>query len=224
MNLGSKRKVLGLGAGGHARVVLDAIRESDEYDVIGLIDFSDSTTGELVDGVEILASEAHLEKFYRLGIKHVFNGIGGISDNALHANVYHRLVGLGFEFVTVAHPKATISRSATIDCGSVLLAGAVVNAGAVIGVNVIVNTNATIEHDCSIGHHVHVAPGAILAGNVKVGDCAYIGAGAIVRQGISIASQAIVGAGAVVVKDVPARTRVIGVPARPLCKYTCGHS
>jgi sugar O-acyltransferase (sialic acid O-acetyltransferase NeuD family) len=214
-----KYKVLGLGAGGHARVVLDAIQEAGEYEVVGLIDLSESTSGKSVDGVEILGSEARLEDLYQRGIRHVFNGIGGISDNTLHAEVYHRVVRQGFEFITVVHPKTTISKTVSIGSGSVLLAGAVVNAGTIIGANVVVNTNATVEHECLIGHHVHVAPGAILAGNVRVGDHAHIGAGAVVRQGIVVEGQAIVGAGAVVVKNVSAGTCVIGNPARPYYNY-----
>lgn len=219
MKTASKCKVLGLGAGGHARVVVDAIREAGEYELVGLIDLSESKTGRFVDGVEILGSEARLEEFYRGGVRHAFNGIGGISDTTMHAEVYHRIVRKGFEFVTVIHPKATVSKTVTIEAGSVLLAGVVVNAGSTIGANVILNTNATVEHECQIGDHVHVAPGAILAGNVKVGDHAHIGAGAIIRQGIVIESRAIVGAGAVVVKNVSAGTCVVGVPARPYYKY-----
>ena len=215
MKANSQCQVLGLGAGGHARVVLDAIREAGGYEVVGLIDLSEATSGKFVDGVEIVGSEAHLEELYRQGIRHVFNGIGGISDNTLHADVYRRVGQQGFEFVTVVHPKATISKTVSIDAGSVLLAGAVVNAGCIIGTNVIVNTNATIEHECQIGHHVHIAPGAILAGKVRIGDHAHIGAGAIIRQGLTVGDQAIVGAGAVVVKNVPAGMCVIGVPARP---------
>jgi sugar O-acyltransferase (sialic acid O-acetyltransferase NeuD family) len=220
MNIPSKCKVLGLGAGGHARVVLDAIREAQEQEIIGLIDFSESTIGNFVDGVEILGSEARLEELHQLGIRHVFNGIGGISNNTLHAEVYRRVARQGFEFITVVHPRATVSRQASIDSGAVLLAGAIVNSGTVIGANVIVNSNATIEHDCIIGNHAHVAPGAILAGNVKVGEGVHVGAGAIIRQGVVLENHAIVGAGAVVIKDVPAGVCVIGVPARPLYKYT----
>lgn len=41
-----------------------------------------------------------------------------------------------------------------------------------------------------------------------------IGAGAVILPGVEIGPDAVVGAGAVVTKDVPARTVVVGVPAR----------
>ena len=39
--------------------------------------------------------------------------------------------------------------------------------------------------------------------------------GAVVTDHVSIGERALVSAGAVVVRDVPAKTRVQGVPARP---------
>src|ERR1700750_2396 len=132
MKATSKCQVLGLGAGGHARVVLEAIRAAGEYEGVGLIDLSESTSGKFVDGVEILGSEARLEHFYQQGIRHVFNGVGGISDNTLHADVYRRVAQQGFEFITVIHPKSIVSKTVSIDAGTVVFAGVVVNAGSVI--------------------------------------------------------------------------------------------
>jgi acetyltransferase-like isoleucine patch superfamily enzyme len=42
-----------------------------------------------------------------------------------------------------------------------------------------------IEHDNQIGDFAHVAPGAVLAGDVVVGEAALIGAGAVVLPGDS---------------------------------------
>jgi UDP-perosamine 4-acetyltransferase len=70
-----------------------------------------------------------------------------------------------------------------------------------------------VEHDGVVGAIAHVAPGAILCGNVSVGARALVGAGAVVIPGRAIGADAVVGAGAVVVRDVPAGITVRGVPA-----------
>lgn len=51
-------------------------------------------------------------------------------------------------------------------------------------------------------------------GPVVIKRNAYIGSGAIILPGVTIGESAIVGAGAVVASDVPARTIVMGVPAK----------
>lgn len=51
---------------------------------------------------------------------------------------------------------------------------------------------------------------------VRIGDRVFLGANAVVLMGVSIGDSSVVGAGAVVTRDVPARTAVAGVPARPI--------
>ncbi len=208
--------VVGLGAGGHARVVLEALQSNASVKVIGLLDSDPQLHGRTVLGVPVLGGDEQLATLREAGIRHFFVGLGSVGDCGPRMLLFELALKHGWSPVEVIHPRATVSPSARLGEGATLLAGAVVNACAELGRNVIVNTGAIVEHDCVIGDHVHVATGARLASTVHVGTGAHIGAGATVLQCIRIGDWATVGAGAVVVKDVPPRTTVAGVPARPI--------
>lgn len=55
-----------------------------------------------------------------------------------------------------------------------------------------------------------------------IGNRVFIGANSVVNMGVSIGDESVVGAGAVVTADVPARTVVAGVPARPVAVVRLG--
>lgn len=207
--------VVGFGAGGHAKVVIEILRSMQEYEIVGLLD-TRLERGAKVLGVEVLGDDSVMTELKQRGIEHAFIGVGTVGDAQPRRQLYEKVVGSGFQIVPAIHVAAIVSSSAKLGAGPTIMAGAIVNANAAIGDNVIVNTGAIVEHDCEIGDHTHIATGARLAGGVQVGPNAHIGIGAVVRQEIRIGEGAIVGAGAVVVKDVPDFKIVIGVPARIL--------
>lgn len=212
--------VIGLGAGGHARVVVEILRARGEVCVVGLLDPNESLWNTRVLDVPVLGSDALLADLLTKGVRHVFVGVGSVGDMRPRRRLYDIAVGCGFEAISAVHPAAVVSPSASIGPGVTIMAGAVINTNARIGKNVLVNTAAVIEHDCGIGNHVHVATGARLASTVAVGDGTHIGLGAVVRQCVRIGRNVIVGAGAVVLEDVPDDVVVAGVPARILRKIT----
>jgi len=203
------------GAGGHARVVLDAAR-CQGLDVVAAVDDRADLHGTSIDGLPIVGGESALVGLRARGVGAVILGVGSVSASRARAALYERVAARGFLLPIVRHPSATIASSAELGDATVVFAHAVVNPGARIGRNVIVNTSAVIEHDCVIGDHVHVSPGALLAGGVRVGNGSHIGIGAVVIQGVGIGSGVMVAAGAVVLHDVPDGARVGGVPARAL--------
>jgi len=137
----------------------------------------------------------------------------GNPHGRVRLRLHERLVQEGLQPVTVAHPTAWISGSASIGEGCQILAGAIIEAHARIGRQCIINTKASVDHECTLGDGVEVAPGATLSGLVCAGVNAWICAGATVLPRIHIGDDSIVGAGAVVLRDVPKGATVVGVPA-----------
>ena len=209
------KPIVGLGAGTHAKSLVEAIRSASQFEVAALLDDDESRIGDDVLGFPISAG-AELERYRADGVADAFVGVAGIADSSGRRAVFERLAAAGFELPPIVHAAAIVSPWAELGRGAQVLAGAIVNAGARIGDGAIVNTGAIVEHDCEVGAHAHVAPGARLAGLVGIGAGAHVGIGGVVIEAVQVGEGALVGAGAVVLRDVPAGARVAGVPARPL--------
>ncbi|MEB3207140.1 MAG: serine O-acetyltransferase [Vampirovibrionales bacterium] len=99
------------------------------------------------------------------------------------------------------HPGAKIGRRVFIDHGM----------GVVIGETAVVGNDVLLYHGVTLGG---TSSKKGEKRHPSVGDRVTLGANAIVLGPIHIADEAKVGAGAIVLKDVQAKTTVVGVPAR----------
>lgn len=197
-----------IGAGGHGRVVYEALMASAEPDHVVWHDDAWEQLTPITPARQIQSVDALLEAARP---QMCIVAIGNAADRM---RLLLQLLERGHEMITVQHPTASVSPTASVDAGCVVMANAVIQTGAQLGRGVIVNTAATIDHDCHIGEGVHIAPGVTLAGDVRIGRRSWVGLGAVIREGVEIGEDAVVGAGAVVLKDVPTAVTVIGNPAR----------
>jgi acetyltransferase EpsM len=195
-----------IGAGGHAKVVLDILLES----------------GQEIDGV--WDENPVLESFLGYPVKGNFDTfkkhasnqvIIAIGNNLIRKKLAGQLIG---NIARAIHPRSSVSKLSKIGVGAMIMANATVNANSSIGEYVIINTNASVDHDCIIGDFVHISPKAGLGGDVEVGEGTHIGLGANVIQGVKIGKWTTIGAGAVIIKDVPDYAVVVGNPGR-IIKY-----
>ena len=203
-----KKNVIVLGAGGHAKVVIELLRASG-YQVDYCVGSQDSANNCM--GVPVLIGDEHLKDLRENGYSLVFPAIG---SNSLRARLGKYVLELGYGFVNAISPAAIISSSVKLGRGVAIMAGAVVNAESQISDLAIINTGAAVDHDCHIGFAAHCAPRTALAGCVRVGDLAFLGIGVSVIPGITIGENSTIGAGATVVSDIPRGVVAVGIPAK----------
>lgn len=212
------RRVVGIGAGGHAKILVELLQVVGGYTLVGFTDPRPDLMNTRLLGVPILGDDSLLPGLRCEGVEAAFVGVGATRDVSVRKRLYEIASGLGFEMLTLVHPRAYVSPSARLGRGTVVLPGAVINTDVTIGDNVTVYSGVIIEHDSVIGDHVHLSPGVHLAGGVSIGCEAFVGIGASIIQGIRIGASAVIGGGAAVIRDVPSGTTAVGVPARMLTK------
>lgn len=195
-----------IGAGGHAKVVIESAREAG-FEVVGLADPRPQLHGTAVLGAPVIGDVSAVPSQAACVV--------AIGDSRVRARVVDELADR-VKWVSVVHPRSVVSAHASVGVGSVVFAMAVVHPGSTVGDHVIVNTSAVVEHDNSLASFSQLATGAKLTGGVTIEAGAFIGAGAIVLPGVRVGAWSIVGAGAVVTRDVDAGATVVGVPAREM--------
>lgn len=205
----SGQELFVLGAGGHAKVVVAALRAGGRVPT-GVLDEDPELLGSTVLGIPVTG---------RFDLLDHMEGVQAVI--AIGSNRIRREIAKRYEHITwvvVVHPSAVVHDTVRLGAGTVICAGAVLQPDAVVGEHVILNTGATVDHDCVLGDYVHVAPGVHLAGNVRLDEGTFLGVGASVVPGRRIGAWTTVGAGGVVLYDLPADVTAIGVPARVYTK------
>jgi UDP-perosamine 4-acetyltransferase len=210
-------RILVLGAGGHARPVIEALRAAGA-EVAGVLD--DAPRGSVL-GAPLLG---RLERLAALRAEGLGTAAVAIGDNATRQRWGEACLALGYALPAILHPAALVSPSARLGAGVQAMARAVIGPEATLGPHVLVNTGAIVEHDCVLEAAAHLGPGAVLCGGVRVGARALVAAGAVVRPGLAVGAGAVVAPGAAVGAEVPADGRVGGVPARPLPDVATSYS
>ena len=202
-----KNKLIIIGASGHGKVVADIAIKMNKWQSITFLDDDESikTSMEL----EVIGKTA--DAFTYKDETDFFVAIG---NNATREKVQEKLIGEGFNVVSLIHPSAVIGTDVEIGIGTAVMAGVVINSSSRIGMGCIINTSSSLDHDNVIEDYVHISPGVNMAGTVKVGKGSWIGIGSVVSNNVNICSGCKVGAGAVVVKDITEPGTYVGVPVR----------
>jgi UDP-N-acetylbacillosamine N-acetyltransferase len=207
----SDRKLYVYGAGGHGLVVAESAVAAG-WEVAGFLDEQPQTT--LVGRWRVYPSIPAEAAGQAVAV--------AVGDNMARRRLTADIAQTGLQLTQIIHPTAWVSPTAILGRGVFIGPQAVINGQANIEDGVIINSSAVVEHHCVVGGYSHVAPRAVLCGNVRVGEMCLIGAGATVKPGIAIGDDCTVGVGAAVVSDLDHNQTVVGVPARPINSQTGG--
>jgi len=203
------KRIVVYGAGGHGKLVGDVLLAQGQK-VDSFVDDDSSRAGQIILGAPVLSSQ----KLWQQAAQQQIAIVLGVGNNRARKKIAERCADAAIEIMTVIHPTAIISCTASIGLGTAIMAGAVVNPDAQLGPGVILNSGAVVEHDVVLGAYAHISTNVALGGGAVVGDFSVLGVGAAMRPLARVGAASIVGAGSVVISDIPDGVVAVGVPAR----------
>ena len=102
-------KIILIGGGGHARVLIDLILMSDKFGIAGILD-SELKKGKMVLNIPVLGSDNLLADLYGKGIRNACIAVGSIKDNSKRKMLYEKVKQVGFDMPYLIHPQAVVSK------------------------------------------------------------------------------------------------------------------
>lgn len=197
-----------VGAGGHAKEVLDVLLPTIKN---GIVYFFDDTKGKLFkihDEYDVIYDEIDVKKLFQSDMRFYL----GVGTPTIRCKLTEKMLQIGGELAKVISNSSIVSNYSSIEGD--IMHQVFVGSNVHIGVGALINFGSQVHHDVIVGKYAEVGPGSILLGNSKVGDFSRIGSNATILPKVKVGNNSIIGAGALVTKDIPPNSIAYGVPAK----------
>jgi len=196
----SQRKIIIIGAGGHAAELRDYIghmqKLGTEIQVEGFLD----------DDANAYTTYGYAEPFLGSITDHLIRTdvdyLMGIANIKYRRPIIERFEAAGANFRGLIHPTVLLSPSATLGKGVIISHNASVGPKVIIGDHNIINSRCTIGHDTILGKYNFVSPQVAFSGHTTVGDENMIGVNSCTIPGLVIGNNNVIAAGTVLYKNV----------------------
>lgn len=217
-----KEKIILVGCGEHAKMVIDNIEEIGNIEILGLVTSIKEDIGKTMYGYEIIGCNDQIDDIFKNNkeLTGYFLTIGQLkSGNMRPREEMYKMLDQKYRAINIIHPLAIVSKYAQIGHGNIFEAYTKVANGATVGNHCIVNSFSAINHDQKIGNNVLIAGNVSMAGCV-IGDNTIIADGASIGFKKSVGRNCIIGDGTVVSRDIPDNSIAYGNPAKVVRKNT----
>lgn len=210
--LTGKRKAVIIGAATTGGQVYEAMRHSEDIDIVGFLDESPGSAGRMIGAAPVLGSVVTLPDLVRSrGVDAFFVAIGNATARL---DIGNALMAYGLEPVNAIHPRAIVAESARIGRGLLVEGNAQIGWNAQVGDFAKIDMNSVVEHDCVVGTGCHLAPAVTLGGCVTIGDMTLLNIGTVVGSNLKVGQFCISTPNSGIERDIPDYSIVRGTPAQ----------
>ena len=170
-------EIILIGAGGHGKVVLDAVLSNPNTD-IKIIGFLDDGNINEIYGIKKLGN---IKDFVNFKDKKFHIALG---NNKFREKIAKEL---GEEnLISIIHKTAYVSSMSKIENGTYIGAMTVINPECEIGKGCIINTGTIVEHNSYIGDYSHLSYRVLVGSENKISSGTMIDIGIIIERNSEI--------------------------------------
>lgn len=206
---GMKKKIIIIGAGGHAAELRDYINHNNVARPDSLIEVA----GFIDDNENNYHHYGFIEPFLGTIMSHQVDKsvfyLMGIANLEYRKPIIEKFTRQGGRFIGLIHPTAIVSASASIGEGVVISHNASVGPKASLGNFNMLNSRCTIGHDSVIGDYNFISPQVAISGNTTIGNENLLGTNSCTIPGMTIGNNNKIAAGMVIFKPVGDNETVI---------------
>ncbi len=206
------KKIVLIGGGGHCKSVIDVIRSTKEYEIVGVLD-KEECIGEEVLGYKIIGTDSDIPKYAKL-YRNFAVTVGQIKSSLVREKIFKKVKEAGGDLPVIIAQTAYVSNFADLLDGNIVHHNSFVNAGVKIGRLGIINSGSIVEHDTDIGDFCHISTNSTVNGDCKIGSRTFIGSGSTVNHGVSIGDNVVVSSATLVRKNIKDNSLVVGNPMK----------
>jgi sugar O-acyltransferase (sialic acid O-acetyltransferase NeuD family) len=197
----NKIPIIIIGAGGGAKMCIDALIDSTDYTIIGLLD-DNFDLGKKVFDVPVVGNLKAIDLLLEVSINNFIIAFGVLENRIKRFQLFLELKRKGCLFPNIIHPHAIVEKSVKMGVGNVVLAGANLGSSVLLGDLNYINNNSVVSHDCCLANNIHIAPSAVLASSIKIESNVLIGMNSTLFYGINIGENSTIFNGLVINNDI----------------------
>jgi sugar O-acyltransferase (sialic acid O-acetyltransferase NeuD family) len=200
-------RVLILGAGGGAALVLDILSRSTRQKAVGILDNNSEMAGNRLMGIPVLGQFGLIDSLWRDSAFDVLISTV-VRDVGDRASIFERYTNMGIPFANIIDPDVRIGREVKLGTGNLIIYGSYLAASVKLGDNNFLAAGTSIEHHSTVGSHCTFGPRTSLSGKVSVGDKVKFGTQVAVEPNISIGAGSIIASGVILTSHIVERSIV----------------
>ncbi|RAR47222.1 acetyltransferase [Flavobacterium lacus] len=199
------KKIIIVGAGGHAAEVVDylnfinampSIDANQKWEVLGLIDDNIANFHLYSYDYPFLGDiKAH-------EVNHEVDYLIAVANIKFRRLIVESLLAKGAKFCTLIHPTAIVSPTAKIGLGNVISHNVSIGPKVEIGNFNLINSRCTLGHDTKLENYNFLSPQTVTGGGTEIGNNNFFGTNVAILPRTTVGNNNTISAGMVVDKSI----------------------